>query len=456
MRIPEYVNIDNGGPFPELCESLARGAGLATRALKHSWENGVILVRGLNEQNAGLFAQRTTGPGPVVVVVHAQDLRLPAVAEAAGMSDSYTLTSDPPEVFRATLISANRRWDTERRLEESERRFRFIAESAGDVIWIWNLRAGRYEFMSPSITRLRGLSVEEALIEPLEKSLSPASLNKAMTTMEAAMAEFRANGTVAPMTELYEQPHADGSARSVEITINPLLGSDGQPEKVLGVSRDCTERVVHQRELEAALDERDTLLRELGHRIKNTLSLTGSLLSLAQGRAADARDAALFEESRSRVQAMAVLYDRLLHSRSQSRIDLGRYLGDLCRSLTDAYGSGQGVALSVNADGIETDSRKAVSLGLAVNEAVTNCIKYARVPGRALCIRVEAYAQPDALAFGVSVADDGAGLPEGYDWRHSQGLGFLLIRSLAEQLGATLSVATGPGAGTSIRIEGIR
>lgn len=324
MLIPDYVNIDYDGPFPELCEQLAHGAGLQTRKHGKQWDSGAIVVRGLNGDNAPeLAGQHTRTPGPMVVVVSPDDLATMVVAEAAGMTDAYTLTNDPPAVFRASLISATRRWDTERMLAET-------------------------------------------------------------------------------------------------------------------------------------LEERDMLLRELGHRIKNTLSLTSSLLSLAQARVANEQDAGLFEDSRARVQAMAVLYDRLLHSPSQSHIDLGYYLSGLCSSLADAYTGGQGLSLSVDVNGIETDSRKAVSLGLAVNEAVTNAIKYAGRAGRSPFIRVTGAVQDGGQSFSLTVADDGAGLPKGYDWQHSDGLGFVLIRSLTEQLGGRLRVESSPRGGTSIHIEGLR
>ncbi len=452
MLVPDKVLVDYSSPFPELCERLLESAGLSVQRLDSGWPGGMTLVRWLDASTAPLFATRRATAGPVMAIVDAQSLRADDIALAAGSAHSYSLSIDPPEVLRATLLSGFRRWDTDRRLEESESRFRFIAENAGDVIWTWNMRTRRYEFISPSIKQLRGLGVAEALAEPMERSMRPESFNKSMAQLAQGLVEYRRTGSFTPLTDVYEQPHADGTVRHVEITTTFLLDADGEPEKLLGVSRDATERVSAERALKAALEERDTLLKELGHRIKNTLAMTGSLLSLAQGMVRDPDDATLFEESRARVQAMAVLYDRLLHSRSQSSIGLGDYLGDLCSALADAYAHADGLSLVMDVTGVEVDSRRAVSLGLAVNEAVTNALKYAAVPGRPLTLRIASSRRHGGESFDLSIADDGAGLPAGFDPAAGGGLGFLLIRSLAEQLGAGLEVRSAPGQGTELRI----
>lgn len=453
MHTPETVLIDYASPLAEFCERLLESAGVKTEALGPSWARGMTVVRGLDETNAASFGGSGKGtPGPVAAVVDPRSLRVDAVALAAGSSHSYFLVGDLPEVIRATLVSGYKRWDIENRLEESETRFRFIAENAGDVIWTWNLRTQRYEFISPSIKRLRGLSIAEALAEPMDRSMRPESYKKSMAQLSQGLTEFRRTGLVIPITDLYEQPHIDGSVRNVEITTTLLLDADGQPEKLLGVSRDATDRVSAENALKAALGERDTLLRELGHRIKNTLTMTASLLSLAQGMVRDEADAVLFEDSRSRVQAMSALYDQLLHSRSQSSIGLGEYLGDLCSSLLDAYSPDGGMSLAMDVSGIEVDSHKAVSLGLAVNEAVTNALKYASKPGQTLSVRVDSRRLADGAGFELTISDDGKGLPVGFDPKKSDGLGFLLIRTLAEQLGGSLSVRSSPGGGTALTL----
>lgn len=448
-----YVLIDDKSPFVDLCHSLMRSAGYETVSSTGHWALGVPLIRGLDRSNVHTFKVDTDTPGPVVAIVTPEELANDLVATTAGNADAYCIVTDTPVILRATIVAALKRWEIGSRLRESESRFRFIAQNAGDVIWTWNLRSRRFEFISAGICRLRGLSVEEALEESLEQSLTPESSRKAMEQLARGIQEFRRTGQLVPVTDVYEQRHKNGSLRFIEITTTLLLDPEGEPEKVIGVSRDATERIGDENALKKAIGERDTLLRELGHRIKNTLALTSSLLSLARSRVRDEEDGALFDESQTRVHAMALLYDRLLNSSSQSDIDLGDYIRDLCADLSKAYTHEQSETIAVQAETVIVDSRKAVYLGLVINEALTNALKYGRATDNQVTIRVTLWHESDGSSIVMEVVDEGSGLPPGFDPETSDGLGFQLIRSLAEQLGGRSTIQSSPGAGTLVRIE---
>lgn len=220
---------------------------------------------------------------------------------------------------------------------------------------------------------------------------------------------------------------------------------DGDPPAVIRATvRSALRRWEIETRLRAALAERDTLLQELGHRIKNTLSLTGSLISLAGSRVADARDAELFEESKARVQAMALLYDMLLSSGSTSTVAVAPYIKALSDKIRAAFAPTQGggtVELRFESEGVEAelDSSKAVAVGLILNEALTNAFKYAARPGRPLTVRVGLREGDNRLE--LRVADDGPGLPAGAEG--GDGLGLRLIRELVAQLKGELRVESG-------------
>ncbi|HAE22054.1 MAG TPA: hypothetical protein DCG47_07000, partial [Spirochaetaceae bacterium] len=192
------------------------------------------------------------------------------------------------------------------------------------------------------------------------------------------------------------------------------------------------------------------ILSELGHRIKNTLSLTSSLLSLAKSKVRDEADGELFEESQSRVHAMSLLYERLLKSTAQGSIDFTAYLKELCAGLMQAYTptgaagamAKEGAAIELVLDEMTMDSSRAVSLGLAVNEALTNSFKYAAKPGTVLRIRVEATIADERMCLRIS--DNGPGLPGGFSIDQSEGLGFQLVKALALQLKGSLSLRNLP------------
>lgn len=229
---------------------------------------------------------------------------------------------------------------------------------------------------------------------------------------------------------------------------------DGDPPAVVRATvRSALRRWEIETRLRAALAERDTLLQELGHRIKNTLSLAGSLISLAGSRAVNAQDAELFEESKARVHAMALLYDMLLSSGSATTVAVAPYIRALCDRIRSAFAPAQGgvaVDLRFESEAVEAelDSSKAVAVGLILNEALTNAFKYAVRPGRALSVRVGLREEDGRLK--LSVRDDGPGLPAGAE--SGEGLGLRLIRELVAQLKGELRVESGV-AGLSLAFD---
>lgn len=147
--------------------------------------------------------------------------------------------------------------DLEARLNESESRYRQLADHVHDVIWTLDMNTWRYTYISPSIQRLRGLTVEEALVEPVEQSLTPESLARVMAT-HGRLGEV---GGLGPprgadvLTEIYDQPHTDGTIRHVEITMSAILDETRtRVVSILGVSRDVTARVRAERERERTLE----------------------------------------------------------------------------------------------------------------------------------------------------------------------------------------------------------
>lgn len=255
-----------------------------------------------------------------------------------------------------------------------------------------------------------------------------------------------------PFTDYYDQPCKDGSLKTVEITTSIIYDEAGAPTQVLGVSRDATERVRDKKSLEAALRQRELLHKELAHRVKNTLAMAGSLLSLAAAHVRDPVDATLFEESRGRLDALSLVYDKLLRSADVSRIDLGAYLEDLCRTITCGFSTDAGrVDLAVEREAVGVDSRRAALMGLLVNELVMNSMKYAVRPDRPLKLLLEIQVSGGDSVL-IRFQDDGPGLAAGFDTEKSTGLGFQLIHSLVSQLNGTIAVDSSD-AGVAFRLS---
>lgn len=200
----------------------------------------------------------------------------------------------------------------------------------------------------------------------------------------------------------------------------------------------------------AALGEKEALLKEVHHRVKNNLQLITSLLNLQAARIADPAVAELFADSRNRVRSMALVHENLYRAGNLSRIPMARHIHSLCMHLNGAYGSlAQNVQLSVKVDDLHLEMDRAVPCGLIVNELVSNALKHAFPEGRTGSIGVEL--RPDGEGRMIlAVSDDGVGLPLELDIARSDSLGLRLVGDLAEQLHGSVVVARNGGTTVSV------
>jgi two-component sensor histidine kinase len=201
-------------------------------------------------------------------------------------------------------------------------------------------------------------------------------------------------------------------------------------------------REVRERLSEVA--ERDLMLRELDHRMKNNFQTVASLLKLQLRRTADepARDA--LQEALNRVVSISEAHRNLYAAgHDLARVDMGVYLSDLCANLADALLLGEMVRLECSVEPGALDRDRAVAVGLIVNELVTNSAKHAFLEGKPGQIRVAFGRQPEG--FRLTVEDNGRGLPPDYATR-GPGLGRGLVEAFTRQAGGSLKVGKGPGA----------
>jgi PAS domain S-box-containing protein len=246
-------------------------------------------------------------------------------------------------------------------------------------------------------------------------------------------------------------PLADG--RIVEFESRPFRAEETILGRIWSV-RDVTEREEARKALETSLREKELLLREIHHRVKNNLQIVASLLSLHLGASTNPEVKEALLESRGRVQSMALIHEKIYRSRDVSALNLGKYVADVVQSVAGAFGlPSRTVTLDLEAEPLPLDIDRAVPCGLVLNELVTNVYKHAFPQGQegTLCVRIAA--EPDGFAH-ITVADDGVGLPDGFDPKALHSLGITIIVALVEQLGGTLRFSSGPsGKGTTVHIR---
>ena len=207
-----------------------------------------------------------------------------------------------------------------------------------------------------------------------------------------------------------------------------------------GAAQNITERKLTQERILASLREKELLLKEIHHRVKNNLQIISSLLNLQAAHSGNAELASLFRESQNRVLTMALIHEKLYRSDNLAYIDFGAYLRDLAASLFRSYhSSARKLRLHIDVKPITFGIDTAVPCSLLVNELISNALKYAFPDGREGTIRIELHLNRDTTC-SLIVSDTGVGLPDGFDIRKTETLGMELIRNLTIQLDGTLEV----------------
>ncbi len=235
----------------------------------------------------------------------------------------------------------------------------------------------------------------------------------------------------------------DGTTFSAEIGLVPLEHR-GERQVLAGVD-DVSVRLAAEAQVTRSLREKETLLKEIHHRVKNNLQIISSLLMLQSEQMPSDEARRLLGESVFRVRSMALVHQQLYGVESLERIDFGEYARALAESLR--AGLAPDLRLEVAVDVVEVNIELAVPLGLVLNELVTNALKYGRPRGERSSpresspdVRVELRAHGSALV--ATVADRGPGLPVGFDPKRATTLGMQLVRTLARQLRAELSFSS--------------
>jgi PAS domain S-box-containing protein len=242
----------------------------------------------------------------------------------------------------------------------------------------------------------------------------------------------------------------DGSEFPVEISISPF--KNGESSLVLTAIRDITQRKLHEKALQELLNQNEMLLREMQHRIANSLQIIASILSLKASSAHSEEARASLRDAHQRVLSVTAVQAHLLKAGRGDVIQVAPYMEELCGKLASSIiGDRRPITLSVKANGSETGSTHAVSLGLIVTELVMNAIKYA-FPTEDRVGRVIVSFEMSGSNWKLNVSDDGVGYSVSQSLpRSGSGLGTNLVKALAQQLGALVEITSG-AMGTSISI----
>ena len=344
------------------------------------------------------------------------------------------------EALRAEIVERER---AEAALRESEEKYRLHFENISDVLYSID-REFRILSVSPSVKRHLGYEPEELVGKrfPLLKILAPQHLPAAFSDIRRVL-----SGECVDSAR-YDFVAKDGTRIIGEVSGAPLV-QDGKVIAVASVARDVTERVRAEERIKASLQEKEVLLKEIHHRVKNNLQVIASLLYLQSKRIKDRDALQMFQESRNRVKSMALVHERLYGSEDLARIDFAEYLRDLTAFVLRSYAvSSDSIKLDIKADDVSLGVDTAIPCGLIISELVSNSLKHAFPDGRRGNVQIDFYQTNGHL--NLTVSDDGVGLPPDLDFRNTQSLGLQLVNTLVDQLEGDIEM-NGTG-GTSIKI----
>jgi PAS domain S-box-containing protein len=216
---------------------------------------------------------------------------------------------------------------------------------------------------------------------------------------------------------------------------------------------DITERKRSEEKIRASLKEKEVLLKEIHHRVKNNLQVISSLLNLQATQIRDKETAQVFRDSQSRVKAMSLVHERLYQSSDLAKIDFAGYVQDVTTHLLRSYQTGRrAVKLNVDVDPVSFNIDTAIPCALIINELVSNSLKYAFPNGREGEIRIKMN-QVNSDDLSLVISDNGVGFPGAFSWEQTDSLGLSLVRSLTDQLNGTVEYRNGKGTEFDIRFR---
>ena len=223
---------------------------------------------------------------------------------------------------------------------------------------------------------------------------------------------------------------------------------------LVAVHQDITEHKQAEDLIKASLKEKEVLLKEIHHRVKNNLQIVTSLLQMQSRRTKEPQAVEVLRDSKNRIASIALVHEKLYRSEDLANIDFGQYIPDLTTHLFDTYNvSSNTVKLNINVENIPLQIDTAIPCGLIVNELVSNSLKYAFSANYQGIVQVEFYARSDDTLT-LIVRDNGIGIPEDFDLETTHSLGLTLVQGLVEQLEGTIELDRNRGTEFKITFPG--
>ncbi len=334
-----------------------------------------------------------------------------------------------PIYMFGSFFDISERKKAEKALHESEEKYRAIFESFFDVYFRTD-REGIVTLISPSVQTQAGWEPEEVIGNPVT------DFYRDPQERDVFNEKLKEKGLIND----YELQLLAKNGRVIDVSMSAkiVLGIDGSSIGVDGVLRDITDRKEAEAQVKASLQEKEVLLQEIHHRVKNNMQIISSLLNLQSLQIEDQSVKDMFQMSQDRIRSMALIHEKLYQSKDLASINFAQYIRSLTVHLMHTYNAKvKHVHLKTQVDNVFLDISKAIPCGLIINELVSNSLKHAFPGEKQGEILVKLHSNNNGKVM-LEVSDTGVGFPDDLNFRRPDSLGLQLVNDLANQLGGIL------------------
>ncbi|NGP75352.1 PAS domain S-box protein [Balneolaceae bacterium YR4-1] len=336
-----------------------------------------------------------------------------------------------------TLASEIERIESRKKLEESEKRWQQLVQKNPGLVQI--IDGDEIVFINPAGASLYGVDDVSELIGKSWTEFVQFEEDK-IETVRQRISEA-VEGKVNP-PEIYRAWTADGTERFVELQSVPVQYKG--KTVLMTVGQEVTERVKFERQLKKSLKEKEILLQEIHHRVKNNLAVISGLLQIQQFNSDDENVNKVLSNSEMRIKSMALIHEKLYQAESLSEIDFKYYIDDLIKAIEHTISSGEHITTGLCCESVTLNVNQAVPCALILNELITNSVEHGFEDQDSGEISVTLKERDKKVT--VRVEDNGKGLPEDFDLCKSQTMGMTIIKTLITQLSADLKSGNDNGA----------
>jgi PAS domain S-box-containing protein len=339
----------------------------------------------------------------------------------------------------------------EKRIHEIEERYRKLFDSANDAIILTDLD-NNVTAWNKSAERIFGWTEKEILGN---RFLPLAFDSKLQSDNEKIIHDAISGGVVSGIETVLLRK--DGSSINVSMTVSPLLDEKHNVMGLSGIFRDISERKKAQEQIENSLKEKEVLLREIHHRVKNNMQIISSLLRLQSGYITEKKYKDMYMESQNRIATMSLIHEKLYQSSDLTKIEVGGYIKELVNGLFISYDINQGkITTKIDIENVSLGINSAIPCGLIINELISNSLKYAFQDGKSGEVRISLRSIGDGF-LELIIADSGKGFPIDMDFRNTKSWGMRMVTILVEnQLHGEISLNRDRGTQFHIKFKEVK